>query len=731
MADFLALGEFRAVRTGPGLKAGCAMQEPTFEKIAAEAAAGFQGDRELYLDVTQELVSHLEEKADRFHREGHDEAESAEMAKKSFGSPLDMAAELLAANRQRLRLRTLFRLTFAALIVPLAVVLALYVGYGRVARLYQMSAIFTDQQTSQLPTLPLIGLDTEATKKAPIIRELEGAHHAPDKIYRYWEMHRTAPESQRYYAYYATCLQTEDEQAYMTAMRRGERLEPENALYNVLLAQYYLSHGMIAQEEQPRVKGKQPPDKLKDRRTFELGIAELLKAVKKPYFCSYQMHIVQQQLNALPRPMLTEDYIQRIAFKSTILFPQFVRYRTLAREISGCARLLATEGRTTEAEAVMDTWKPYTVLLTTDDNNTLIGGLVTLAVGTVLTKQGDAVYQQLGRQEKAREMAAIHQRLSTWKTARHRSSIRSDQLISQHGPRMFSMMLSTFGNTAVPQLQELTPTRMHEHVLIEEGIVQAVLILLALALLGTLLQGIFWLHRLRRAAAVPVLLMPPAREIARALFFGIVLPAAIYWCYSRLPVLGGREYGFASAMWPRFAMELLLLVLLMLWLPERIIKRYIRKRCVELDIAVPTVREETRISRMVRGVYFTALVLAAIAIFFLGIDGYGLLFKLAGVILAVLLSVAAFRHAWAKRQEFGLYYGTLARSLAPVYAFAIILLALSAEPLLLQQEARWLRQDTLVFGGLADQHNQVASCTAMETRAAESLRGYTLKALGE
>jgi len=45
------------------------MQDSTFEKLAADAAAGLQADQEVYRDITQELYGFLEDKADRFRRE--------------------------------------------------------------------------------------------------------------------------------------------------------------------------------------------------------------------------------------------------------------------------------------------------------------------------------------------------------------------------------------------------------------------------------------------------------------------------------------------------------------------------------------------------------------------------------------------------------------------------------------------------------------------------------------
>ena len=81
-------------------------------------------DPELRLDVRAELASHIEELTASFQAEGKTPEESVELALKAFGSPADIAGDLAAANRGRMRLRALARLAARALLVPAAVVLA-------------------------------------------------------------------------------------------------------------------------------------------------------------------------------------------------------------------------------------------------------------------------------------------------------------------------------------------------------------------------------------------------------------------------------------------------------------------------------------------------------------------------------------------------------------------------------------------------------------------------------
>ena len=74
-----------------------------------------------------------------------------------------------------------------------------------------------------------------------------------------------------------------------------------------------------------------------------------------------------------------------------------------------------------------------------------------------------------------------------------------------------------------------------------------------------------------------------------------------------------------------------------------------------------------------------------------------------------------------RRREYGVYYGTLARSLAPVYAWTIILLMLLAQPWLLHSEASWLRKDTLEFGYTANAPATAPGESPFNARVADQL----------
>ena len=198
----------------------------------------------------------------------------------------------------------------------------------------------------------------------------------------------------------------------------------------------------------------------------------------------------------------------------------------------------------------------------------------------------------------------------------------------------------------------------------------------------------------------------------RALLLGIALPMLLYWLYTRCPIVGGREYGWSSSMRPRFIVKLCLLGLLMLWLPARIIRRHLQQRCADLGITLPSPREERRMNWLVRGAGVAALLLLMAAIKFTThlldvttLQGlpyaanvsrpsttWGQYLLTDTLVLAIGIGFAMLLVAMWKRRQHALYYGTLARSLAPVYAFAILFLTLVVQPWLLYNEAHWLHQ---------------------------------------
>ena len=768
------------------------MPDSAFDQLAEEAAAGLQGDDELFLDVKQELRGHLEDKADDLRGQGHSEEESDELARKAFGSPLAVAAELVAANAGRMRLRTLARLVFLLLVVPLAVVLALYVGYNRFVGLsYTFTRLEYNGPNYSKPLPNLLGSTfccNAYTYKAPLVEQLASGFDNAANLRKFWEDHRQDADAPRYYAYYALYAQSHlvfapitdktmmpatqlqiDDAHYIAEMRQGERIEPLNALYNVLLAEYYLRRGITAKSEKAS-NVKQPlTDDVPDRRAFLLGIAELRKAVVKPYLQTYHENMMQLRFNALPPPLLTEDYLEWMTLAVSESLPELARYREMARKIPGCARVLLAEGHRADAEAVMDTWKPLIALLMSDSRTILISPLVACAAGHILAHEGAEVYDQMGATAKARDARTTEARLNKltqdWRST-NADMRKAEEFVREHGAYL-AKFLVPFGGSLLVTEADLQPSRMHEHALIDEVLVEVVVLLLIVGLLVTLLEGACWFLALRKRGARPLLLLP-AGELCRALLLGIALPVAIYWVYSRLPVIGGREYSW-FAHWPRFTAEWLCLAGVIGCLPAFRIFRYIDRRCAELGIAIPSrgrvwwnnVRlwamlllavgiglVPTGMERIPEIIIFggllpITLVIAAFYAFF-RVKKWPLVVRIVILALAVGLgewvaysgttvnrdliaflwlllacAVAAtgfylYVHTTGKYRR---YYGTVVLSLAPLFAFSALFLSLVVQPFFIANEAYWLRRDTALWNHFSLAHQHPVGLSSIEEEA--------------
>ncbi len=81
------------------------MSESDIDRLADGATEGLRDDRELRLDVRQELVSHIEESIADCREGGMGQEQSVAEGVKAFGPAIEIAAELVSANRARMRVR--------------------------------------------------------------------------------------------------------------------------------------------------------------------------------------------------------------------------------------------------------------------------------------------------------------------------------------------------------------------------------------------------------------------------------------------------------------------------------------------------------------------------------------------------------------------------------------------------------------------------------------------------
>ena len=723
------------------------MTDTSLIHLAEEAAAGLQGDAELYTAVTRDLCATLDATTAALVQQGHSDADSAEMARQAFGAPAEVGAGVMAAHTGRMRRRKWARLCVMGFLIPLALVLALYLGYGRLAQAQALWFVLNRDMPFKLPLLPGMNADkTDPNNSIPALRSWKCGSEHVDDLRRYWEAHRGDPDERIYYAYYADNSYRGFPQL-VDIMRQGERIDPHNAYYPLTLSAAYLSDSLYSIDESSSTI---PPlaDDLRDRGRFTLGMAEFRTAMSKPFLRSYRMEITRKKLAMLPPARGTEDYLAQMTLLGEESFHTLAFFRNWARKLPGCARQLLADGDRAQAEAVMDSWKPLTRFLT-DDAVGLLAPVVAGAVGARLTTQGADLYHKLGAFDKEREARAAYPRfvriLNEWKLHEIREARNS--LLCRHAG-----FLTRWGYTMLfgtkPTAEELIPGRMYEHALVERGVSSVLQMLCILAMLALLLAGGVGVIRLRHSSEKPMLLLPPAGEWLRMVLLGLVLPVVVYRVYSRLPGIGGREYNWATG-WPRFGAELFVLACLLLWLPVHFISRKLRRRCAELGIEASSGRDAWAMGFHLAAQSVIALMLALGAFVFAFRDIQNvmasqynammmqvragqptqeipflkalflfshpatLIISAAGLLLAVGLLgwiIAGHRRGHLR------CFSTMALSLAPVYACLILFLALAVQPWLVRQENSWLQKDTTVFNFPNQLRDPDAGYTSVEVR---------------
>lgn len=93
------------------------MKRDDLLKLVEQSTVGLKDDPELRLDVRRELRSHVETAVEEHRAAGKTEEQSLTLAAKEFGSPTEIATDLLSANRGRMKLRALARLGIRALLI--------------------------------------------------------------------------------------------------------------------------------------------------------------------------------------------------------------------------------------------------------------------------------------------------------------------------------------------------------------------------------------------------------------------------------------------------------------------------------------------------------------------------------------------------------------------------------------------------------------------------------------
>ena len=710
---------------------------------------GLRADPELCLDVQAEVTRHLEDTVAQFEAEGKGSEESVNDALQVFGSPVELADTIQQANARRMRLRARLRLAVNALLIPVAVLVALLLcGWQvrRVSSIYNyfrlMVGLSSDIPVHVItPNPSLVALYIGRLFQFPT-KSLGTSHGFnngiessgynnqtlpgyANKLRILWEQHRHDADGYSYFAYFSNYLNPArgiKDKVFEDDMRLGEEIEPNNALYNYKLAHYYLSFGLVSRDEKAHKKGEQITDDLLNQRMMELGISEFKRGLVKPYLKSYHGAMLKKRLSLLPAPRFSEDYIQRECVIYAELLPELSGQRTLARQLSGCMRILAAQGRLNEVAPLLNAWKPFGRQYFGSGQETIIQLLVGDAIVKLLANSAAEVETQLGQSQRGIQTLAELQRFCKPMTDYHNRKNRKIDYTTlpsyQHGSLItLLLMKDTTWNDLT--LRDLSPLRNAEQALWMEMALTFITILILFAVLWATYRWLTVLLTTRSGVVSPLLLLPTRNEFIQIVGYGVLLPLFAYALYYTIPFLSRRNYGMlAPGMSVQQWGELLVMTLTLLALPAGLAARVIRGRCRALNIPTPSVWQEYR-NKLIMSAFFIAVIISLYWIYsILQHLKYNWMLMILLVSLIALAAVVTLIVKYVRRTvSFPFFDGTIARSLIPVYALVILLLS-CVQPYLLHQETYWYRQDRVIFN--ADQSN--TSIFGLENRLTTRLQ---------
>ncbi|HEY3377549.1 MAG TPA: permease prefix domain 1-containing protein [Armatimonadota bacterium] len=675
------------------------MSDERLREIAEQVTSGLSDDPELRLDVQAEVLSHLEDTAACVvTEEGKSEEEAINRAARTFGSPVDLADSLREANRARMKTRALLRLAARAVLVPAALLLAVFLGYGGLVRVQEIILQIdklhgspfdsewdnanTDPRLPKLPTLerPRTRQLREAREAA--MGRMRGRFDNTENLRAVWVAHQHDADAATYFAYYAAFLRPKSDTppypsydkntgkllpmqapyphatpdyrdpVFEQEMRLGMRVDPDNALYHYKLASYYLGRGIYAQEEyyaKPRVPKH---DYIFDQHNIELGLREFQAGLRLPACRYYGCAMLDKRLALLPPPRYTEDYLQRIMLVFSEWFPYLSESRNMARGVCGGMRVLIAQGRLHEAEPLLHAWKPLSRQLT-GGADTLVELLTANTEAKMLAQATADIDRQLGRETDAqRTLTELQQFTASAEALRARQAQQREADHDDPLPRYGSPLVYLLIPIAADNLytkNDLAPLGLHLRIMIEEGVVAVLMVLLTLAMLWTALRGTDMLLRARGKTAPPLLLLPPLRETVKIAGYGVLLPLLAYEVYLHTPILSGWAYGVTNQglRWRMYG-ELLVVGGLLLGMPVALAKRYLRQRCRALGMSIPGASNWLR---PVQGVAVSLGWLGLFGVIYLLVtkpaeSNVSLVIGFLIVVLAVMLLYVALRRRW-------------------------------------------------------------------------------------
>ena len=697
--------------------------ETKIDTFLDQVTTGLAADPELRLDVQAELRSHIADKVDELGGEEHaDEAiatpsevdelggeEHVDRAIAALGEVVELAEEVTEANRRRLGWRNLARRVLRFGLVPVAVVCTILLLYQNGlppfsgnARMLNWGVI---TETGWRSVDRWLLREPRVTESQRLL--LHGDETKSNRADSFRPLWQSDPANRVYFAEYVVQAmggrpKGEARAALLADLEGAREIDPENALYPLLAAD--LEADAAARIAAVRLNVTSPqPLSIMNRDALDQAMPKLLAAVEMPRYDTYRTGIIEARLAALPQPTSLQDLIQREwALDSTMIGGTASAWHAAHLSVA-YAQLLLSEGRPVQA-------LPYLRLpeklgrMVAENACLLIELHIASRFFTLAGNAAPPLLREIGRDEEARatseRLAAIRQPVERWQHQLH--DCEDDgfrQTMKRRAGFLAGALWSTYSTTDPALLPGLLDTgRQLEYTVATRVSLAFLALLLLLTMLACLGVYLGWRVVLGSQAA-PLLLLPSWRDMVRFVLLGVILPFAGFLVWTHLP-FSAHSQGILVA-GNRVAAEVLVLLVVLVTMPTWLASRAFRRRCHELDLASPPTTP-----KLLQGAF--GLAGAALCVGACLPAGEpdqvrsGITLVVAGGIGMVLIQVGIIAIALAAPRIHGRAAGTLARSLIPVFAAAILVVSLVAYPIMRARERGLVEQDRILWSGAND-----------------------------
>jgi hypothetical protein len=574
-------------------------------------------DEELRLDVARELHGHLEDSASQFRAAGQSEAEAAASAAKALGDEGELAEQLWQANRPRIRLRGVLRWTARVTLLPAAAVVTLVLvtyllGIGGYVRAFSRGNWWGTGPgwpmgpLGELVCDPYVGVHLTADHRLL----LEGAPDTRTDLDKAKSITDRWPDNRIYYANYVAHLlsqpgirkkrtddQTEQFDEVMlaqalAALRKGERIDPDNAFYNAEAASLLIQASSTLREdpsatyEKLNRKGELEAGQVftievTDPQRFQEGLEEFHRALGKPLWTTWSVEMLRQRLKALGAPTRLIQYLNRLTLWAQVPLPGLGDARELGKSLGAYARVLAGDGRGAQAVQLLEDVRRLAARMGAQSGTFLIQLIVAQRITTHALGCEEVLYRDLHRSAQAAQ--ARQERMKEYELYNRIMAGRRPMEGAWPDASLFELaiMPSLPGYVAA-----LKPVRRAEQFAMAEAALAGLLVNLALAavVLGlvSVVERVF-VRKVDRG----VLVFVGWRRLGRILLLGLAAPLAAYAVYVVIGAVWGGEIGFSLRNATRIMVELAAVVVVVLGLVVGLSRSAIRQRARELGLTVP------------------------------------------------------------------------------------------------------------------------------------------------